>query len=205
MPTGGATGANPLRTRHAVQGSRAGGGKADGGVLAQPSLPPPTRLPPYQGPRSPSFADTQHEVATIMRSPALARRQSRSERNPIVNRIWCDLGVYIARIAPNAQRNITSIDGTYYIVITYLIVISPAFVCHDGVLPADVAAERNHRGAAQGARRLFQPEQRAVAQFIRHRPTIRRAHSVRRWRNAVRPRQSAGDCRPATRGRSRPG
>ena len=73
---------------------------------------------------------------------------------------------------------------------------------HDGVLPADVAAERHHRGAAQGPRRLFQSEQRAVAQFVRHRPAVRRPHGILRRRDAVGSRQSAGDGRPATRGRS---
>ena len=55
----------------------------------------------------------------------------------------------------------------------------------DGLLPADVAAERHHRGAAQRPRRLFQPEQRAQPHLFRHRPAVRRPHRVRGWRDGL--------------------
>ena len=38
----------------------------------------------------------------------------------------------------------------------------------DGVLPADVAAQRHHRGAAPGPRRLFHPAQRVQPRLLRH-------------------------------------
>ena len=80
----------------------------------------------------------------------------------------------------------------------------------DGVLPADVAAERDDRGPAQGSRGLFQPQQPDVACLLRHRAAVRRPHRVRRRRAGVRPRQRADHHRQAPghradRGRRRPG
>ena len=67
----------------------------------------------------------------------------------------------------------------------------------DGVLPADVAAERHHRGPAQGPRGLFQPQQPDVARLVRHRRAVRRPYRVRRGRAGVRPRQRADHRRQA--------
>ena len=92
------------------------------------------------------------EVASLSASAIQVGKKSHREQKSRV-RFW----VLYSPDCPERQRNITSIDGTYYIVITHLIVLSLAFVRHDGLLPADVVAERNHRGAAQGPRRLFSP------------------------------------------------
>ena len=58
----------------------------------------------------------------------------------------------------------------------------------DGVLPADVAAERDDRRPAQGPRRLFQPQQPVEPRLVRHRPAVRRSYRVRRRRPGVRSR-----------------